>query len=160
MVLRVCKTGAVGVDYRAHDVYVDKIGVFAVTTSRTRELLDQIMKRFNGIGLEIHEDEIITELGESLGNRIELKNLESALTRKRFWRVRKGLEYALSRRGLPGAFWLIVIGHITFCSLVNRDLMCLLYTPATVLPELITLNVFPFGPPPERSSPPSMVPCP
>ena len=87
MVLRVCKTGAVEVDYRAHYVYVDNIGVFAVTTSRTRELLDQIMQRFNNIGLEIREDEIITELGESLGNRIELKNLESALTRKRFWRV-------------------------------------------------------------------------
>ena len=117
MVLRVCTAGAVEVDYRAHYVYVDNIGVFAVTTSRTRELLDQIMKRFNGIGLEIREDEIITELGESLGNRIELKNLESALTRKRFSTVRKGLEYALSRRSLPGAIWLIVIGpSLSVCS--------------------------------------------
>ena len=34
----------------------------------------------------------------------------------------------LLRKSLPGAIWLIVIGHVTFCALVNRDLMCLLYT--------------------------------
>ena len=49
-VLRVCKTGAVEVDYRAHYAYVDNIGVFAVASSRTRKLLDQVMKKFNGIG--------------------------------------------------------------------------------------------------------------
>ena len=86
------------------------------------------MERFNGKGLEIHEDEIITDLGESLGNRLMLKSGESTLTRKRYWKVRSALTYALSHRALPGAIWLVIIGHVAFCSLANRDIMCLLFS--------------------------------
>ena len=128
MVIRVNRNGAMDVNYHAHYVYVDNIGIFAVNAARTRQLLDSVMDKFNGVGLNIHEDELVMELGESLGNRLMLQAKESTLTRKRFWRVRRGLEYALSRRALPGSVWMIIIGHITFCALVNRDLMCLLFT--------------------------------
>ena len=112
--------------------------MFALSAARTRFLLDRVMERFNGVGLEIHEDEIITDLGESLGNRLMLKSGESTLTRKRYWKVRRALAYALSCRALPCAIWPILIGHVTFCSLANRDLMCLLFTSYKFAREHVT----------------------
>ena len=81
------------------------------------------------MGLALRSTRMRSSLSSGvLGNRTMLMVTESALTGKRFRRVRKDLEYALSRKSLPGALWLIVIGHVTFSSLVNGDSKCLLYT--------------------------------
>ena len=127
LILRAGRHGAVDSSFVSHYLYVDNIGIFSIGAPRTRELLDRVMSHFGGLGLEMHEVEVFEKMGEALGSRLSLSGLSSALSKKRFWRVRQGLRYALSRRALPGAIWMVLIGHVTYCCLANRDLMCLLF---------------------------------
>ena len=127
MILRACRHGAVDPHFVSHYVYVDNIGIFSIGSPHTRERLDGVMSHFSELGLQMHEVEIFEDTGETLGTRVSLSGLSSALSKKRYWRVRQGLRYALSRRALPGAIWLILVGHITYCCLTNRDLMSLLF---------------------------------
>ena len=127
LVVRASKAGAVDPSFVSHYVYVDNIGIFSIGSAHTRVLLDRVMSHFGGLGLEMHEVEVFEKMGEALGARLALGDLSSALSKKRYWKVRQGLKYALARRALPGAIWIVLIGHITYCCLANRDLMCLLF---------------------------------
>ena len=44
-------------------------------------------------------------------------------TLDRFWRLRRGLTFALSRKKLPGRAWRIIMGHATYVGLLRRDLL-------------------------------------
>ena len=43
----------------------------------------------------------------------------TALSPRRYWKV----VHALSRRAMPGWAWEILLGHLTFCGLVCRDVL-------------------------------------
>ena len=58
-----------------------------------------------------------------LGVNFNGSGLFTALSKKRYWRVVQAGRFALSRRALPGWAWEILIGHMTFCGLVCRDVL-------------------------------------
>ena len=72
-------------------------------------------------GLVTHEQEAATGPSAVLGATVDGTRRETRLTPKRRWRVKMAVRYALSRRAVPGWGWEILLGHLTFCLLVNRD---------------------------------------
>ena len=102
-------------------VYVDNLGVITADLERTNEDLSVATTGFDGKGLVTHEQEATTGPATVLGATVDGTRHETRLTPKRRWRVNMAVKYALSRRAVPGWGWEILIGHLTFCFLVNRD---------------------------------------
>ena len=102
------------------DAYVDNLGVVSVREGRARELIETAAECFDESGLTTHEQALQCEDAETLGTRLDGQRRMTRLTPKRLWRLRQALAWALARRALPGRVWEVLLGHCTFCSLIDR----------------------------------------
>ena len=71
-------------------------------------------------GLLLHEASCGSGRRESLGTILECSRHATMLTPERFHRLYQGLRALLRRTRATGMALEIIIGHCTFCSLINR----------------------------------------
>ncbi|CAK0882805.1 unnamed protein product, partial [Prorocentrum cordatum] len=106
-----------------HYIYVDNLGVLSCDPSHTSSILSDAAARFESVGLVTHEHEVSATSSKALGTHIDLEGLRVSLAPARLWKVRQGVLYALSCRKLSGRVWEVLLGHLTFCALINRSMM-------------------------------------
>ena len=108
-----------------HFVYVDNLGVMSSDRQAVSQELGELTDKFTDKKLLLHPGEIQHEHIKALGVQMDGKLLKSTLTPDRFHRVRQGVRGLLRRGRCTGKVLEIVIGHCTYCGLMNR---CLLST--------------------------------
>ncbi len=79
---------------------------------------------FDAAGLTTHEQVVSRECAKTLGTDMELVRKRTMLTRKRFWRTRQAVNHVLRRNATSGQALEIVLGHMTFCGLLERGSLC------------------------------------
>ena len=103
-----------------HYVYVDNLGVMSLSEEKVAAGLDQLTKVFNDKGLLLHGGEVGQESVRALGVELNGASLTTTLTPERFHRVRAGLRALLRRGRCSGRALERVVGHCTYCGLLNR----------------------------------------
>eukprot|EP00973_Karenia_brevis_P079965 11095880-Karenia_brevis.AAC.1 len=76
----------------------------------------------------MHEVEITNRSAEALGVELDLERKCTRLTNKRYWRLRKGLQYVLKMRRLDGATLEVIVGHCTAAGLVAREVLSVFHS--------------------------------
>ena len=104
-----------------HFVYVDNLGVLSTDSALVETALREVTLCFDSAGLLTHEHDLRSEEAFALGCWLDGAAGMTRLTLERFWKVRRGLDFALSLRRLPGRVWRIILGHLTYVGLVARD---------------------------------------
>ena len=108
-----------------HYVYVDNLGIVSSNRELVREGLDELSPYFDDQGLILHPGEIQEQDIRALGSHMRGDLKAVRVTPERYWRLRKSLEALLRRKKISGRILEIVLGHITFCCLCNRQLLCI-----------------------------------
>ena len=111
-------------DAAAHYIYVDNVGVLSTSEDRVRRGLEEASHRLDAAGLETHEHEISSSEAVALGCWLDGRRGLTRMTLERFLRLRRGLDFVLHCRRLPGTVWRILAGHMTWAALLRRDLLC------------------------------------
>ncbi|CAK0816207.1 unnamed protein product, partial [Prorocentrum cordatum] len=106
-----------------HYIYVDNLGILTCDPAHTASILSDAASRFESAGLVTHEHEVSVTSSKALGTHLDLVGLGVSLSPSRLWKVRQGVLFALSCRKLPGRVWEVLLGHLTFCALINRSMM-------------------------------------
>ena len=124
----VMKVGVAVEDKPHFYVYVDNLGVVGSSEPAVQSIMKEMQTTFNGLGLELHASEISSGYVESLGCVVEGKVMRSRVNPKRMWKVHQGIVGLLRRGKSSGRALEVVIGHATFCALMNRWLLSTFHT--------------------------------
>ena len=111
-----------------HYVYVDNIGILSTEKEAVEGPLAMMVSHFDGQGLTLHEAEIHEESATALGVELCSREMRVRIVKERLWKVRGAIQALLRRRKVSGRMLEIIIGHATFCSLVNRPLLAFFNT--------------------------------
>ena len=101
-------------------VYVDNLGVIDTDVKRVEEAMMGLQQSFNSQGLTLHSSEISSGAVDSLGCVVEGSKLRSRINPKRLWKVHQAILGLLRRGRCTGRTVEVVVGHLTFCGLMNR----------------------------------------
>eukprot|EP00438_Fugacium_kawagutii_P016537 Skav227298 [mRNA] locus=scaffold2645:95140:99516:- [translate_table: standard] len=101
-------------------VYVDNLGVVGTDAQHVQRVMCEMQETFDKLGLDLHACEISSGYTESLGCVVEGEMMRSRINPKRLWKVHQGILGLLRRGKSSGRALEVVIGHATFCGLMNR----------------------------------------
>ena len=94
----------------------------------TRDNLSVVSGNLEKMGLATHEECVSVDVAKALETKLELVGCGATLSSNRVWKIKQAVKWALSRRRLPGKAWEIILGHLTFCSLLDRSALSCLRT--------------------------------
>lgn len=103
-----------------HFVYVDNLGVLSSNRKAVEVGLAELSENFTQKNLLLHPGEIQHDRIKALGVELDGKRLVARLSCDRLHRVRQGLRYVLHRKKCSGRVLEILVGHCTYCGLMNR----------------------------------------
>lgn len=103
-----------------HFVYVDNLGVLSSNRKAVEVGLAELLENFTQKNLLLHPGEIQHDRIKALGVELDGKRLVARLSCDRLHRVRQGLRYVLHRKKCSGRVLEILVGHCTYCGLMNR----------------------------------------
>ena len=106
-------------------VYVDNLGIISQEENFVCEALQELGPVFDDRGLVLHPGELQTEDIKALGCQMRGDLKAVRVTPERYWRLRRAVEGILRRKRVSGRILEVVLGHITFCCLCNRQLLCI-----------------------------------
>ena len=106
-----------------HFVYVDNLGVLSPSRQAVEDGLAELSQKFTAEKLLLHPGEVLHERIKALGVELDGKSLTSKISPDRFHRVRQGLRCILHRGRCSGRVLEILVGHCTYCGLMNRSLL-------------------------------------
>ncbi len=109
-------------------VYVDNLGVINVDKQQVERTMLQLQKHFDELGLLLHASEVSSGVVEALGCILEGDMLRSRIHPRRLWKVHHGIVGLLRRKRCVGRTLEVVIGHCTFCGLMNRRSLACFHT--------------------------------
>ena len=101
-------------------VYVDNLGVVDVNKERVKAAVTGLETAFDGCGLILHGSEVTSGHVQALGCGLDGTLLRTTIGRERLWKVYQALKGLLARKCCSGKALEKVIGHCTFCGLMNR----------------------------------------
>ena len=101
-------------------VYVDNLGVIDFDRSLVSTVMQELQKHFDSLGLELHASEVSSGAVDALGCVLDGGQMQSRLQSKRLWRVHQAIAGLLQRGRCSGQALEKVLGHCTFCGLMNR----------------------------------------
>lgn len=101
-------------------VYVDNLGVLYVSQEMVEECMVGLKKCFDSQGLTLHAAEVSSGEVETLGCLVEGRRMRSRINPKRLWKVHHAIQGLLRRGRCVGRTVEIIVGHLTFCGLMNR----------------------------------------
>jgi hypothetical protein len=108
-----------------HYVYVDNLGIISPHQGIVQEGLKELGPEFDERGLILHPGEIQHEEIHALGVFMKGDLMAARISPKRHCRLKQAITGVLRRRKISGRLLEIVLGHITFCCLCNRQLLCI-----------------------------------
>lgn len=108
-----------------HYVYVDNLGVISQDEAVVKRCLAELGPAFDDRGLILHPGELQADDVRALGCQMRSDLLAVRVTPERYWKLRRALEGLLRRKKVSGRILEVVLGHITFCCLCNRQLLCI-----------------------------------
>ena len=103
-----------------HFVYVDNLGVLSANREAVEEGLADLSDDFTSKNLLLHPGELQHNPIKALGIQLDGSNLTSKVAPDRLHRVRQGLRCILHRGRCTGRVLEILVGHCTYCGLMNR----------------------------------------
>ena len=105
-------------------IYVDNFGVLGFEADRVHDAFRGLCDKFEENRLVVHEKvEHSSSVCEILGVSLDIGQFCTSVTNRRYWRVYDALGYILRVGKCSGEVLEVLIGHCTYCSLVNRKLM-------------------------------------
>ena len=111
---------------QAFYVYVDNVGLLGYGPREVSESLESVTAALASRGLPTHEEATHSLTAKALGVQLDLQSGRAVLTPGRLWRVRQGIRGALRHGRATGKVWEIMIGHLSYCGLLDRgSLSCL-----------------------------------
>ena len=120
--------GPEGGDRVRHYVYVDNLGIISPHQAIVGEALEQLAPCFDERGLVLHPGELQHEDIRALGCSMRGDIMATRITPERFVRLRQAVGAVLRRKRVSGRILEVVLGHVTFCCLCNRQLLCIFNT--------------------------------
>ena len=110
-----------------HYVYVDNLGIISQDEGIVKDSLAELGPMFDDRGLVLHPGEIQKDDVRALGCQMRGDLLAVRITPERYWKLRRAIEaiIILRRKKVSGRILEVVLGHITFCCLCNRQLLCI-----------------------------------
>ena len=117
-----------GGDRVRHYVYVDNLGIISPHEALVGEALEQLAPCFDERGLILHPGELQHEDIRALGCSVRGDIMATRITPERFIRLRQAVGALLRGKRVSGRILEVVLGHITFCCLCNRQLLCIFNT--------------------------------
>ena len=108
-----------------HYVYVDNLGIISPHRGIVQDGLKELGPEFDDRGLVWHPGEIQHEEIHALGVFMKGDLMAARISPKRHCRLKQAISGVLRRRKISGRLLEIVLGHITFCCLCNRQLLCI-----------------------------------
>ncbi|CAK0847447.1 unnamed protein product, partial [Prorocentrum cordatum] len=109
-----------------HYIYVDNLGVISCDPVSTSSTLSDASDLVEKVGLRTHDHEVTSGKSKALGTHLDLEGFRVSLSPARLWKVRQGVLCALRCRKLPRRVWEVLLGHLTFCAPINRNMMSVL----------------------------------
>ena len=106
-----------------HYVYVDNLGIISPHEALVKKSLDELGPGFDDRGLVLHPGEIQHEHIQALGCSMRGDIMATRVSPSRFVRLRQAIGGVLQRKKVSGRLIEIVLGHVTFCCLCNRQLL-------------------------------------
>ena len=103
-----------------HFVYVDNLGVMSGNAECVAQGLSGLTEQFTDQKLLLHPGEIQHSKIAALGIEMNGQKLTTSVASARLHRVRQGLRHLLHRKRCTGRVLEILVGHCTYCGLVNR----------------------------------------
>eukprot|EP00435_Cladocopium_sp_Y103_P068349 s90_g31.t1 len=101
-------------------VYVDNLGVIHFNKKTVEKALEQLVHVFDSRGLILHGSEVSSGEVKALGCLLEGDKMRTRLTSDRLWKVHQGISGLVLRKRCTGAALEKILGHCTFCGLINR----------------------------------------
>lgn len=101
-------------------VYVDNLGVLDVSQEMVEKCMVGLKKCFDSQGLTLHAAEVSSGEVETLGCLVEGRRMRSRINPKRLWKLHHAIQGLLRRGKCVGRTVEIIVGHLTFCGLMNR----------------------------------------
>ena len=111
-----------------HYVYIDNLGLNTVSQQAVQSAMGRAQASFDADNLILHEIQIEAGGQEALGMMVDCSQLATYNTWKRFGRIRKAISAILSRTCIAGWVVEVLVGHCTYFSMVNRDLLLIFHT--------------------------------
>ena len=111
-----------------HFVYVDNLGVLSPCRKEVEKDLQELSQKFTHEKLLLHPGEVLHERIKALGVELNGKTLSAKISGDRLHRVRQGLRCVLHRGRCSGRVLEILIGHCTYCGLMNRSLLSVFHS--------------------------------
>ena len=108
---------------RFFNVYVDNSGVLRTSRENVDNDLMMAIQTLKSRGLDAHEETVHSDIAIALGIHIDLRNMLVSVAPTHLWLLEQGLRWALRCRALPGKTWEVLLGHMTFVSLLRRDVL-------------------------------------
>ena len=115
-------------DKPGHYVYVDNLGVLSKDLPFVEEAANELTHLFTSQGLILHPAEIKTGQVKTLGVELDGQKLRTRVLPERLHKLRAALCGLLHRGRCSGRTLEVVIGHATFCGLVERKLLSVFHT--------------------------------
>ena len=109
-------------------VYVDNLGVLHFDQQLVANALKALQKAFDGAGLVLHGSEVSSGGTVALGTLIEGNRLRTRLNPTRMWRLHHAIHGLLQRQRCSGRSLEVLVGHCTFCGLMNRRSLSCFHT--------------------------------
>ena len=103
-----------------HFVYVDNLGVMSGSVECVAQGLTGLTEQFTNQNLLLHPGEIQHSKITALGIEMDGQQLLTRVATGRFHRVRQGLRHLLRWKRCTGRALEVIVGHCTYCGLVNR----------------------------------------
>ena len=106
-----------------HYVYVDNLGIISPHEALVKSSLAELLPGFDDRGLVLHPGEIQHEHIQALGCSMRGDIMATRVSPSRFVRLRQAIGGVLQRKKVSGRLIEILLGHVTFCCLCNRQLL-------------------------------------
>ena len=104
-------------------VYIDNIGIIGSDEKCVNAALEETVEILNLQGLLCHETSRASEVSESLGIEFNSKLRCFRSISKRYWKLRRTLEWCLGRENLTGRALEVILGHCTYFALLERSVL-------------------------------------
>ncbi|CAK0861196.1 unnamed protein product, partial [Prorocentrum cordatum] len=107
--------------------YVDNYLAVGTNAARVNAVVDQVSEQLQRVGIHVHDAESASGDCTFLGLELRAGRWLSVKGRN-VWRLRYAIEEVLRRKKVSGHLLRILLGHITWTSLVRREALALLNT--------------------------------
>ena len=106
-------------------VYVDNIGVIGTDEKLVNRAISEAAAQLEKVGLRCHAPLAASHQIETLGVEFDAATKGFRPTNKRYWRIKRTLSYFLRTRRASGKQLEILMGHLTYFSMLYRGALCI-----------------------------------